>query len=117
MQNRDLCYTTGRMANTMSRAPRRPYVKSDESPWQKARSVNTTGQEKPLLVQQLPHKELQARVKALIAQGVGDGSIAVRLNREGVECSRADVYYIRTGRQAPDGQGGFEELTVVKPNT
>lgn len=92
---------------------KRTYAKSEESAWQRKHSRETTGQEQPLLLRALPHKDKVARIKELLKKGKGDGSIAVSLNREGIECSRGDVYLVRTGSRAPDGQGGFEETSIV----
>lgn len=108
----DLCYNATPMVDDFL-LPKRTYSKTEESSWQKAHSLATMGQEHPLFLQALPHKVLVERVKALIAKGLGDGSIAVRLNRQGVECSRADVHLIRTGTRPPDGRGSFEEVSFV----
>jgi hypothetical protein len=90
----------------------RAYSKTEESPWQKAHSRATMGQEAPLTFRELPIKVRTERIRALITKGLGDGSIAVRLNKEGVACSRAEVHRIRTGREAPDGQGSFDEMAI-----
>lgn len=91
---------------------RRAYTKEEETPWQREQSRATTGPAGPLTYRDMPTPERHSRIRELIAQGLGDGSIAVRMNREGVSCNRAEVYTVRTGRVAPDGQGGFEEMSI-----
>lgn len=94
----------------------RTYAKNDETLWQRAHSKATTGPEAPLSFRELPLKERTARIQALLAKGLGDGSIAVRLNKEGVSCSRAEVHRVRTGREAPDGQGSIDEVSFNPPS-
>jgi len=53
----------------------------------------------------MPVKDRTVLIQGLIAKGMGDGSIAVRLNNQGIECSRADVHKVRTGRAPPDYSG------------
>lgn len=91
----------------------RTYSKTEESAWQKTHSKATMGQEAPLVFRDLSTKERAARIQELIQTGLGDGSIAVRLNRQGFACKRADVHWVRTGREAPNGQGTFEETSFV----
>jgi len=91
----------------------RTYTKEVESPWQKAHSSATMGQEQPLLLRDMTPRERDTRIKAFIAAGLGDGSIAVRLNNAGFACTRAEVYRVRTGREAPKGHGAFEEMSIV----
>ena len=93
----------------------RSYAKSEETPWQKAHSKETTGQDTPITFRDLSIADRTARIRALIAKGLGDGSIAVRLNNEGVACHRADVHRVRTGREAPDGQGSLDEVSFNPP--
>lgn len=70
------------------------------------------------ILRTLKPKELQELVKPLVAKGLGDGSIAVRLNNMGYECRRADVYFARTGKQLPDhGVGGYDEATFHYPRS
>ena len=92
------------------------YTKSGETPWQKEHSKLTTGSDNPITFRELSIADRTARIRALIAKGLGDGSIAVRLNNEGVSCSRAEVYRVRTGREPPDGQGGFDEVSFNSPS-
>ena len=96
--------------------PPRSYSRSGETAWQKAHSKATTGPEGPLVFRDLGIKDRTARIQALINAGLGDGSIAVRLNGQGVACSRATVHRVRTGREAPDGQGSVDEVSFNPPN-
>jgi hypothetical protein len=89
------------------------HTKNEESAWQKKHSRETMGQEHPLIMKSLSPKEKTARIKQLLKTSKGDGSIAVTLNREGIECSRGDVFYVRNGTRAPDNQGCFEETSFV----
>ena len=93
----------------------RAYTKSEETPEQWAHSKETTGQDGPLTFRRLSLADRTARIQELVKKGLGDGSIAVRLNKEGVACNRADVHRVRTGREAPDGQGSFDEVSFNSP--
>jgi hypothetical protein len=63
----------------------------------------------PLILQALPHKQKIELIKKMIKTGAGDGSIAVRINNMGYECSRSDVYVVRNGTSPPNAQGAMEE--------
>jgi hypothetical protein len=114
----DLWYIAGSMPDdflSMRKKPKmtRTLLESKESAWQKRHSRETTGPEQPLHMRVISAKERAARIQHLIQKGLGDGSIAVRLNREGIECSRADVFMVRTGHRPPDGSGTLEETSVI----
>ena len=49
----------------------------------------------------LKPKELETLVRPLMAAGLGDCSIAVRLNNAGYACQRVDIFAIRHNRRAP----------------
>jgi len=96
----------------------RKYTKMREEPvWIRSRlKPEDTSLHCDPLLKTLTPKELVARVRPLVAKGLGDGSIAVRLNKQGYACRRADVFQARTGRELPDnGGGGYDEATFHSP--
>ena len=88
--------------------PPRAYSKTDESRWGRDHSASTMGSVTPLMLQSLPQKEKRELINKLIKTGAGDGSIAVRVNNMGYECSRRDVYVVRNGTSPPSDQGAIE---------
>lgn len=93
---------------------RRKWQRYPEEVWTVSRLK--ASQEKPgePLLKALKPTQLKAVVLEMAASGhkLGDGAIAVRINNLGFECSRADVYRIRTGKKPPDG-GGFDEHGII----
>lgn len=73
-------------------------------------SLNVFGPEKPLITRPLPVNERSKKIKELIKEGLGDGSIAVRLNNLGFSCNRRDVLAVRLGvKYMGIDDGGYEE--------
>lgn len=87
----------------------RAYSKTDNKRWGSDYDRDPLGSDTPLIMQSLPPRERTALIKKLIATGAGDGSIAVKINKMGIECSRSDVYMVRNGVRPPNGQGTLEE--------
>lgn len=95
----------------------RPYRRFDtDTAWTRSllRQEKTPHLVEPT-IKTLGSKDLAARIKELIKLGLGDGSIAVRLNNQGIECRRADVLFVRTGSRGPDTSGSFEETSLYIP--
>lgn len=92
-------------------SPKRSYLK-EVSAWQRIHSPDRVGNTGPTLYKEIMARERTAKIKALLAQGLGDGSVAVRLNNEGIACTRCDVHLVRKGTRAPTGYGALEEMSV-----